>query len=180
MCDIFNYSTIINTSGSYYWRSYANNTYNRQNVTDTWIFNVTTLPITTTTIPIPPDFCRLIWIEENAISKNDFCIDNDTLRHNLTYDIDGTISYALTYENCNFGCDNKTHSCYPNPTRQNLFMLPLLLKINDLPRLLERHSGMYFVCHGRLLTPKIFHPKGNQESISLSVHLFWQHIPSRR
>jgi len=57
------------------------------------------------------------------------CLDNQTLRRNITFDESGTIKYFYIYDECTWGCDNKTHTCSPSPIRQDLYMGGIVLAI---------------------------------------------------
>ena len=121
----YNYNNL--STGFYEWRSFGNDTSNNQNVTSQQ--NYTVNPTTTTTIVQQIDYCLLSFVQRNHITNDNDCISNKTLRHNLTYNVGGNLSYLYTYERCNWGCDNITQSCYPSPTMQNIYMISIVIAI---------------------------------------------------
>lgn len=130
--DIFNYSYYFNESLTYYWKSYCIDTSSQENATDSWIFTIISTSTTTTTIPREyeeVDYCQMVWAKENYLSNHNTCLDNYTLMHNLTYIANDNLSYVYTYESCNWGCDNTTMSCSPNPMNQNFIVLGVILGI---------------------------------------------------
>jgi len=65
------------------------------------------------------------------ISNHDYCMDNQTLVKELTYQycIDSKCfnTTRIEYVNCTYGCDLNTNSCYPSPAQQFLILFGLFV-----------------------------------------------------
>jgi len=111
------------------WCVYANDTSDNWNGTscDAPFSYVTTAPI------IPPEICIQHFLEENtfiilcnvtSISHNqNYCLDNVTLVHNITYTINETVGQYDRLEYCNYGCNNESLKCNPEPFEVNLYII---------------------------------------------------------
>jgi parallel beta-helix repeat protein len=68
--------------------------------------------------------CLKMCYEMFYVLKNkNYCLDNQTLAHNVTYITDNTTRNFVWTEFCNYGCNNETLECNPEPYKVNLFLL---------------------------------------------------------
>jgi hypothetical protein len=88
---------------------------------------------------IPPlniiDFSQLNYIRQfgKVMHNHNVCVDNETLAHNITYQItidqNQSIVNMWVTEPCEFGCDSSTQSCNPSSINQYLIIGIVLLII---------------------------------------------------
>lgn len=81
-----------------------------------------------------------------VLASTNICLDNTTLQRtlNYTFETDVVMKNLTITKNidCQFGCDNVTHSCAPNPVTKNLWfgggILALLFVIGLIVRQWQR------------------------------------------
>lgn len=83
--------------------------------------------------PVPSLICIQYFLEKNiyisfcnvtAISHNqNYCLDNDTLVHNITYTINETDGQFESSEHCVYGCNSESLKCNPEPFKVNLMII---------------------------------------------------------
>jgi hypothetical protein len=81
------------------------------------------------------DFSQLNYIRQfgKILHNHNVCVDNETLAHNITYQItidqnQSTVNMWVT-EPCEFGCDNSTERCNDSPINQYLYIGIVLLAL---------------------------------------------------
>jgi len=80
--------------------------------------------IINTTYDINCDYYNPISIDGGAmlISNHNWCLDNQTIARNITYQItiNSNVTNITTFQTeiCRFGCDNRTNFCNPSPIEQ--------------------------------------------------------------
>lgn len=86
-------------------------------------------------IPSQIDFSKFNYIRQygKILSNHNKCIDNETLGHNITYeiriDLNQSIINVWAYEPCEFGCDTTTNKCNDSSINQYLIIGLILLII---------------------------------------------------
>lgn len=77
--------------------------------------------------------------------NHQYCIDNETLQHNVTYEYCvGNSCHLLVdimNEKCNYGCDFVTNECSPNPTWNSIIYIIIFLAFIVIIYILSKVMG---------------------------------------